>query len=185
MKTRILWFFMGFPGFSYFWQNILRNWRKSSGGGCARPKKRRSSPSGGAKVVSGVIFLSADMFRSRADIHFFLGETLFLDPPSPGKVNQYPPPPSSRPGGGCGILSTSSGPAPAGVSPTKNRGLFRPQTCLRTKIRRQRQLFCHQMCSNGAFWVSRTRRHYFSGHFGGTDAKSMDFLKIHEKPWKP
>ena len=48
-----------------------RNCRKSSGGTWARLKKCHSSPSGGRKVVSGVIFLSADMFRAGMDKHFF------------------------------------------------------------------------------------------------------------------
>ena len=147
MENRNLWFLMGFPGFPYFWRKILRNGRKSSGGGCARPKKRRSSPSGGAKVVSGVIFLSADMFRSQTDIHFFMGETLFLDPPSPGKIGlQHEVP-------------------PGGTTDTTLVRLLGSGTCLRTKIRHQRQLLRRQMGSNDAFQVSHTRPNYFSGHF--------------------
>ena len=61
---------MVFHDFHDFWQKLLQSSQKSSFGGCARPKKRRSSPSGDRKVVSGVIFLSADMFRARMDTHF-------------------------------------------------------------------------------------------------------------------
>ena len=122
MKNQILWFFMGFPGFPYFWRKFLGNGRKSSGGGCARPKKRRSSPSGGAKVVSGVVFLSADMFRSREDIYFFMGETLAGTPPGRPKVKyNHPPLPSSRWGRGVvwGSLLGGSWGALSGVSPTE------------------------------------------------------------------
>ena len=96
-------------------------------------------------------------------------------------VHKIPQPPPHQVVGRGGVYFTLGRPGgvPARVSPMKNLCLFWVQTCLRTKIRRQRQLFRHQMGSNGAFWVSRTRRHYFFGHLGVFFAKSMGNL---EKP---
>ena len=62
--------FMVFLVSHEFWQKVLHNCRKSSFGGWATPKKRRSGPSGDRNVVSGVVFLSADIFRACWDIYF-------------------------------------------------------------------------------------------------------------------
>ena len=154
---------MGFEGFPTFWRKVLQKCRKSSCGRWARPKKRRSSPSGGGKVVSGAVFLPADIFRARIDIYFsWAGPRI-----GPGKAQKSetpkPPPTYYLVGGGSQYFGLYRG--LSGVPPRKNICLLGLGICLRTKIRPQRQLFRHQMGLNGAFLVSPTCRNYFSGTF--------------------
>ena len=110
---------MVFYDFHDFWQKLLQSSQKSSFGGWARPKKRRSSPSGDRKVVSGVIFQSADMFRADLDTHFSWPRSR-LEPAGASQSEIPKPPPYLLLGGGGGGCLCISGTWGLGVS---SRGL--------------------------------------------------------------
>ena len=64
-------FWMGFHDSVRYQGNSAPKWQEnSSGSGWARAKRRCSSTSGGGKAASGAVFLSAYIFRARADIYF-------------------------------------------------------------------------------------------------------------------